>query len=788
MGGFPSSPQDPGVIIQLKHKPNKDREEIQHSDWGKKFTVKRTIEPTGSDFLRYTYTLASHGEKFEVKEIQDDHDTPIPDSSGNNVTSVEAYYWRYENPSGETPTKVLLIGVIKNTSEYSYYGRDNDNGNRWNLTSKLTGESLEIKLDDFNCYNNNAVTINLTKSVPKNHVKDNKYCCGANHGRKRVSVTSNKVSCKTHGCSTSYFKHEFTSDRTSKLAAIKYHTYPSRRKRVNIPDLNLPTNQSVKVTIYAFYCSKNNPALIYVESTGTKPNVTGWYKKNGSKSENEDWIRVDLNTTPGDLENKELDCSNNKNFKELAKTLRGLGCKGLEDCTRDPEHPGQNGVQREEVPAADLSDQVPDTESETKILLQGTPVAQMAEDGVIINLGVKPEKNGDPHTTGKQIKVTRSERYSGFHKYTHQKPYGGNFTLKEIKDDDQSVITTEFSGKKVTSVAAYYWIGNTDSALLLEITSDSTTTYYSKNANGGETQWYLFYGDSRPPLKDEPLEKVLDNLNCSLNNAVTIDLSYEKSTGESYCCGKDHKERDKQKVTVTPVPVSCNHPGHISIPIISYKHSIDPSKVGLAKIKYYISNSNGEEIKSHSLTFPTQEPVSVYVFYCKDNSPVLIYLESTGEDDAKGWYKRNGSNGNEEWTQVTSLKKNITPRNLNATTDHKQFNNLVRALKEAKCNHYPFCTAFLPGPIVGATKYLSGQQGEHAPLGFIGGSRLGHGLEGEQSLIITTTEESASTDNSSKWIKIGSGAGGTLTTVGGAAGAGWHVYTNYFLDALVRLV
>ena len=35
-----------------------------------------------------------------------------------------------------------------------------------------------------------------------------------------------------------------------------------------------------------------------------------------------------------------------------------------------PIHPA-GGVQREEVPAADLSDQVPDTESETKILLQG---------------------------------------------------------------------------------------------------------------------------------------------------------------------------------------------------------------------------------------------------------------------------------------------------------------------------------------------------------------------------------------------------------------------------------
>ncbi|XP_023989887.1 complement C3 [Physeter macrocephalus] len=50
--------------------------------------------------------------------------------------------------------------------------------------------------------------------------------------------------------------------------------------------------------------------------------------------------------------------------------------------TLDPEHLGQKGVQREEIKAADLSDQVPDTESETKILLQGTPVAQMTEDAI----------------------------------------------------------------------------------------------------------------------------------------------------------------------------------------------------------------------------------------------------------------------------------------------------------------------------------------------------------------------------------------------------------------------
>ncbi|XP_019566358.2 complement C3 [Rhinolophus sinicus] len=50
--------------------------------------------------------------------------------------------------------------------------------------------------------------------------------------------------------------------------------------------------------------------------------------------------------------------------------------------TLDPEHLSQNGEQREEIHAADLSDQVPDTESETRILLQGTPVAQMAEDAI----------------------------------------------------------------------------------------------------------------------------------------------------------------------------------------------------------------------------------------------------------------------------------------------------------------------------------------------------------------------------------------------------------------------
>ncbi|KAM5239077.1 complement C3 [Ctenodactylus gundi] len=72
--------------------------------------------------------------------------------------------------------------------------------------------------------------------------------------------------------------------------------------------------------------------------------------------------------------------------------------------TLDPQHLGQEGVQREEVPAADLSDQVPDTESETQILLQGTPVAQMTEDAVdgerLKHLIVTPSGCGEQNMIG----------------------------------------------------------------------------------------------------------------------------------------------------------------------------------------------------------------------------------------------------------------------------------------------------------------------------------------------------------------------------------------------------
>ncbi|EKX74212.1 hypothetical protein BEWA_042500 [Theileria equi strain WA] len=125
---------------------------------------------------------------------------------------------------------------------------------------------------------------------------------------------------------------------------------------------------------------------------------------------------------------------------------------------KTPQEPletdNSNGVQREEVPAADLSDQVPDTESETKILLQGTPVAQMAEDaidgerlkhrggraaGVTIRLDSKTHYPSSPN--GVQLKVTPYHGtpilgYSAFqHKY---KEKGFTITKFTVGDKGQT--------------------------------------------------------------------------------------------------------------------------------------------------------------------------------------------------------------------------------------------------------------------------------------------------------------------------------------------------------------
>ncbi|AFZ81055.1 hypothetical protein BEWA_004630 [Theileria equi strain WA] len=137
-----------------------------------------------------------------------------------------------------------------------------------------------------------------------------------------------------------------------------------------------------------------------------------------------------------------------QDFKTV-KQLEGQGPTGTESQNKTPEFlpvpaalsgpvpavgivteegPGrtpkvQNNAAQTDGETADLSDQVPDTESETKILLQGSPVAQTAEDYMDGN------GKGD-HTTAETTPKELAAGYTFFgpqaamHGYAYQSLYG----------------------------------------------------------------------------------------------------------------------------------------------------------------------------------------------------------------------------------------------------------------------------------------------------------------------------------------------------------------------------
>ncbi|XP_054254851.1 complement C3, partial [Indicator indicator] len=70
----------------------------------------------------------------------------------------------------------------------------------------------------------------------------------------------------------------------------------------------------------------------------------------------------------------------------------------------DPKNKGINGVQKEVVKASDLSDKVPDTESETRVSIQGNPVALLVEKAIsgekLKHLIVTPSGCGEQNMIG----------------------------------------------------------------------------------------------------------------------------------------------------------------------------------------------------------------------------------------------------------------------------------------------------------------------------------------------------------------------------------------------------
>ncbi|AFZ80276.1 hypothetical protein BEWA_031290 [Theileria equi strain WA] len=355
--------------------------------------------------------------------------------------------------------------------------------------------------------------------------------------------------------------------------------------------------------------------------------------------------------------------------------------------------------------------------------------------GVTIDIKESPDGSAEkvytvpPYgSTGQQVKLTKEENPPGFLKFTHTKNGGGSFTVEKViygqnnysKDYKMELKIPEHEG--IQHIAVWYWNNDPslNNPLLVEVKMRDGNFIYSSNKGGNS--WQPLSGYSNPQhnqLQGEKLETQLDGLNCRLNDAVTITLTFQNSEvykNKSYCCDYHNPNATSGRVSVTIDKVRCTR-GHNSADY--YKHTIS-SNYKLAKIKYHITNGDRKwrRIKSDDLSFPITSSVSVYALYCKQD-PKLIYIE--GGSSATGWYKKKdgGSNGNEEWTKVPDLRK-ITHRNLDAgTLNHEQYNQLVGALKEAGCTGLRICPD-PPPPPPPPPPPLPGGAGNPGPKGPLG--------------------------------------------------------------------
>ncbi|AFZ79761.1 WD repeat domain containing protein [Theileria equi strain WA] len=298
--------------------------------------LERGENPPGSGFWKFKHTSAT-GAPFQVQEVKFGA-TPVPDigtGDGKNVSHLVVWYWR---ETLETMTNPLLVEVFRNGS-YTY-NYNKGGGTSWTslplrpkpLTIQLTGKTLEIQLDNLNCYLNQAITLNLSHQNSHTH-KNGSYCCyyhTPNSG-KRVSVTLRTVRCRQNHQSADCYKHTVNTGEW-RVAAIKYD--PTRgitRNRITLDGQISPPH--VK-SVYTFYCNKN-PVLIYVEG-GDK--VKGWYKKpttTGNGNTDEQWTKVrNLDGITPDSAGE-----NCTNWTALKDALREVNCNSYSTCPQQQPPP-----------------------------------------------------------------------------------------------------------------------------------------------------------------------------------------------------------------------------------------------------------------------------------------------------------------------------------------------------------------------------------------------------------------------------------------------------------------
>ncbi|EKX73418.1 hypothetical protein BEWA_054750 [Theileria equi strain WA] len=616
-----------GVIIDIKEKPNVGNSKAYKisSSSGKDVELYKIEEPDRSRFHMFIHT-SSDDIPFNVGKVvfgeENKHIADLKSSGDRPVDSYSVWYW-----TGDQEMNNPLLIEISNSDGKYIYNFSKDNWESWSGAqekNKLEGEPLENVLDDQNCSLNKAVTIDLSKKVSENNVQGSGYCCSKCNNKK---VTVKYTQKRINTVNMEYYVHAI-SDRQVKLSKIKYYENSdnnSPRKRITSYGLRFPIEGPVDV--YVYYCN-GTPALIYVKKDGSdKENK--WFKREGNSNS---WIEVPGNfgsTTPEDIGNNPK-CDS---WRKVDKVLQDLGCKS-QTCADTRVGKSTSGV------STTISVALPTTAA------QSLPQTQDSQLSIQLSENKRATENPPEYKdtiSNKGITVTRSfcptsqGSTANFFKYTHKDSSGNKeFTLKEIKDDGWNVITTEFSGKKVTAVSAYYWKHENGSGqtptkvLLVEVLSekDPKCSYYARRSGS-----WISHKIKNP--EKGPTQAELELLNCEINDVVQIDVAQITD----YCHdSKDIMDKhDNKKVSVKEVGDGQlgSYSAYEHIPNEAAYTRSTPHKFNISAFK---KENKHIPLKTLQHQLPVRNAIRVVVYFC-GKIPLLFYIDSSTLNGKDKWFQ-----------------------------------------------------------------------------------------------------------------------------------------------------
>ncbi|AFZ80808.1 hypothetical protein BEWA_002150 [Theileria equi strain WA] len=296
----------------------------------------RSLNPPGSNYISKAYmTTGLHGSTLSTmisRVTYNNQPTDIP-----HISDPIDVITLYSYPGSDSVP--LMIEFKPNVGDSKWFYSTNldeknwmehGDGSRFYDEGTTPLPALSAKLDEVLCKQHNNVTLNLTKSNSRNLAekassgKDNKYCCDEHKKDSgRISVTEGNIKVNGVSKTTSYYKHSLVPG--TPVAGIYYKdSGSSDRKKITFSGVFFPIG-GVR-SVYTFYCGKDDPLLIYVDSP-TNGAARGWYKKDSDGTPWK-WIGGIHSITESHLKSV-LSCDN---WRKLRIVLRQAGCSGLPDC------------------------------------------------------------------------------------------------------------------------------------------------------------------------------------------------------------------------------------------------------------------------------------------------------------------------------------------------------------------------------------------------------------------------------------------------------------------------